>query len=435
MKVMIVGGGGREHALAWKLSLSPKVASIICIPGNGGTAATAKCRNIVVENYGQIVRRAVEEKVDLALIGPEVPLVDGLADLLRTEGISTLGPGKSAAALEGSKIHAKNFMRRHGIRTAESLRITGDEYERGRTYLETAEYPLVIKADGLAGGKGVSICNSQKEADRVLQHLLLEDSLGESGRSILIEQYLEGREASILVLCDGKRALPLVSAMDHKRIGEGDTGPNTGGMGAVAPNPYFTKEYERDFKEAILEPTLQGLREDGYDFRGVLFFGLMLNGGKNYLLEYNVRFGDPETQAVLPLLEDDLAPLLLEAAEGRLVDPRLRFKAGASCNVVLASGGYPGSYSKGFPITIGEEKEAAPFDSGSDGGEEGPLSPQLQKGDIVTFISGAELREGVLRTAGGRVLSVPGTGKDADDARAKAYGLVSRIHFKNSYYR
>lgn len=419
MKIMIVGGGGREHALAWKLAKSPLVDTILCIPGNGGTEATPKCRNIVLEKHEQQVQKAVEERVDLAVIGPELPLMAGLADLLRKAGIPTLGPGKDGAALEGSKIHAKNFMKRHGIRTAEAQRFSSGEYKKAQEYLHSAEYPLVIKADGLAGGKGVTVCSCPEEAAEALEDLFLRNSLGESGHSVLVEQYLEGNEASILVLCDGKRALPFVSAMDHKRIGDGDTGPNTGGMGAVAPNPHFTAEYERDFTEAILEPTLEGLRAEGIDFRGVLFFGLMLKGGKNYLLEYNVRFGDPETQAILPLLEDDLAPILMEAAEGRLERRSLGYKTGASCNVVLASGGYPGSYSTGFPIMKGEE----------------PFTCREEREDTVPFIAGAEMREGVLYTSGGRVLSVTGTGEDAAAAADKAYALASRIHFRGSYYR
>lgn len=416
--LMIVGGGGREHALAVKLSESPEVGRILCVPGNGGTALTEKCENLEIREPEALVLTAVEKKIDLAVIGPEVPLVEGIADRFREAGVPCFGPGAKAAVLEGSKVFAKDFMRRHGVRTAGSRRFSRENLEETLKYLGSAEYPLVIKADGLAAGKGVSICDGPVEAEKVLRALFEEDHLGESGRSVLVEEFLEGREVSVLVLCDGKTALPLLSAMDHKRVGDGDTGPNTGGMGVVAPNPFFTREYEEDFHEHILTPSLRGLRAEGLDFRGVIFFGLMLQEGRCYILEYNVRFGDPETQAVLPLLEDDLFPLLMETAEGRLIKRKLSYRGGAACNVVLASEGYPGTYRKGLPVRLPRELRG--------------FSPGME---TPVYIAGAELHDNTLRTSGGRVLSVTGMAEDLPGARRKAYEAVERIEFEGKYYR
>lgn len=416
--VMVVGSGGREHALALKLAESPEVDQILCVPGNGGTASTVKCENLDIREMDAQVRAAVDRRVDLAMIGPEVPLVEGIADRLRAAGIATFGPGSEAARLEGSKVFAKDFMRLHGVRTAGSRRFSREEIEEALEYLKTAEYPLVIKADGLAAGKGVSICDGPVEAEKVLRALFQEDHLGESGHSVLVERFLDGREVSVLVLCDGRTALPLLSAMDHKRVGDGDTGPNTGGMGVVAPNPFFSGEFEGDFEEHILNPTLRGLREENLDFRGVIFFGLMLMEEKCYLLEYNVRFGDPETQAVLPLLEDDLFPLLMEVAEGRLRSRRLSYRGGVACNVVAASAGYPGAYRKGLPIVLPRGfYEYSP-------GAETPV-----------YIAGAELKDSKLRTSGGRVLSVTGLGADLEAARQKAYEALELIEFEGKFFR
>lgn len=423
MKIMVVGKGGREHALAWKFSQSGDVESILCVPGNAGTLATPKCQNFIAEDQDSHVKAALSHEIDLAVIGPEVPLVQGLADDLRAAGIPTLGPGAEAALLEGSKVLAKEFMERHNIRTAAYRRFQQDEYDQAVDYLQSAEYPLVVKADGLAAGKGVSICSAPDEAVKVLHGLFREESLGESGHSVLIEQFLQGKEASVLVLCDGKTALPLMSAMDHKRIGDHDTGANTGGMGVVAPNPFFTPEYQKDFQEAILDPTLKGLQEDEYDFRGIIFFGLMLQGGKNYLLEYNVRFGDPETQAILPMLKDDLAHLLLEVAEGRLRKRELNYNGGAACNVVLSSGGYPSSYETGFPISI-ENGTGLKANSVSAKGAALPV-----------FMAGVRQENDGLYTDGGRVLSVTGIGSDYKGAREQVYSALPKIVYEGRYYR
>ncbi|MDY7028399.1 MAG: phosphoribosylamine--glycine ligase [Spirochaetota bacterium] len=418
MKIMVIGSGGREHALCWKLSRSPQVESIICAPGNGGTANTPRCSNLDAVEVEEQVRAAVDERIDLVIIGPEAPLVDGLADLMRAEGIPTVGPGSDAAVLEGSKAAAKEFMVRHGIRTAEYRRFEREEGAAARDYVRSAAYPLVIKADGLAAGKGVTICETVEEALATIRRLFEDDFLKESGRTIVIEQFLDGREVSILTLCDGSRGIPLISAMDHKRIGENDIGPNTGGMGAIAPNPFFTKELREDFEEAILKPTLRGLKADGLDYRGIIFFGLMLHGDRNYLLEYNVRFGDPETQAVLPLLDEDLADLMLRTAEGRLEERSLNYLGGAACNVVMASGGYPGKYEVGEPIRFSI-----------------PASGEQDLPGVSFFIAGARQRNGVLETSGGRVLSVTGIGDTPEEALARAYEAAGAVDFKGKYLR
>lgn len=418
MKVMVIGSGGREHALCWKLSRSPQVESIICAPGNGGTANAPMCSNLDAVEAEEQVRAAVDERIDLVIIGPEAPLVDGLADLMRAEGIPTVGPGSDAAVLEGSKAAAKEFMVRHGIRTAEYRRFEREEGAAARDYVRSSAYPLVIKADGLAAGKGVTICETVEEALATIRRLFEDDFLKESGRTIVIEQFLDGREVSILTLCDGSRGIPLISAMDHKRIGENDTGPNTGGMGAIAPNPFFTEELREDFEKAILKPTLRGLKADGLDYRGIIFFGLMLHGDRNYLLEYNVRFGDPETQAVLPLLNEDLADLMLRTAEGRLEERPLNYLGGAACNVVMASGGYPGKYEVGEPIRFSI-----------------PASGEQDLPGASFFIAGARQRNGVLETSGGRVLSVTGIGDTPEEARARAYEAAGAVDFKGKYLR
>lgn len=417
MKVMVIGNGGREHALCWKLAQSPSVESIVCVPGNGGTQNSPKCRNQVIETAEAQVSAAADQGMDLVVIGPEAPLVDGLADKLRAAGIPTVGPGRAGAVLEGSKAAAKEFMVRHGIRTPAYRRFTKEEQKTAEDYLRAAGYPLVIKADGLAAGKGVTICETADSALNTLKDLFEGNILKESGHTIVVEQFLRGKEVSVLTLCDGHSVLPLMSAMDHKRIGENDTGPNTGGMGAIAPNPFFTGEYQEDFRESILNPTLEGLKKDGLDFRGIIFFGLILQEGKTYLLEYNVRFGDPETQAVLPLLNEDLAELLLELAEGRLRKRTLSYRGGASCNVVMASGGYPGKYDIDKPVTI-----TYPFSAS--GGS-----------DTALFIAGARGQDGELYTSGGRVLSVTGIGETLEEARARAYTAAEKVSFSGKYYR
>ncbi len=416
MRVMVVGGGGREHALCWKLGQSPRVEKILCTPGNGGTAGTPKCKNYPLASLQEQVQLAVDNEVDLAVIGPEGPLVMGMADILREAGIPTVGPGKTAAALEGSKAFAKDFMMRHGVKTAGYRCFHKSEFQEALQYLEAIEYPVVLKADGLAAGKGVTIHKTKAEAHAQLHDLFIDDVLGESGHTVLIEKFIKGREVSMIVLLDGTQVLPLISAMDYKRVGEHDTGLNTGGMGAISPNPFYTDRHRRKFEESILHPTIEGLKRENLDYRGVLYFGLMMTEEDVYLLEYNVRFGDPETQAIIPMLEEDLAPLLYDLALGQLHEVPLRCYDGAACSVVVASGGYPGEYRTGIPIQI-----------------DLPIAASI-------FIAGAQERDeesgaGRLYTSGGRVLSVTGMDRDLTSACRQAYAALENIYFDGRYYR
>jgi phosphoribosylamine---glycine ligase len=416
MRVMLIGGGGREHALAWKLAQSARVEEILCVPGNGGTAGTPKCRNYPAGSLDEQVQLAIDKKVDYVLIGPELPLVKGMGDKLRAAGIPAVGPDAAAAKLEGSKAFAKDFMKRYGVNTSGYKTFHKEQYEEALQYLQAQKYPLVLKADGLAAGKGVTIAATKEAAQQTLGALFVDESLGESGHTVVIEEFLPGREVSVIVLLDGRHVLSLVSAMDHKRIGENDTGPNTGGMGAIAPNPFYTAEYQRKFEEIILLPTIEGITREGWDYRGALYFGLMMTEEDVYLLEYNVRFGDPETQAIIPLLEEDLAQLLYDLSRSTLDGTPLSFYEGTACNVVMASAGYPSEYQCGFPIQI-----------------DLPINSSI-------FIAGAAEREdedgvGRLYTSGGRVLSVTGLGKDPLEACREAYVALEKIYFEGRYYR
>ncbi|MFW5710496.1 MAG: phosphoribosylamine--glycine ligase [bacterium] len=416
MRVMVVGGGGREHALAWKLALSGRVEEILCVPGNGGTAGTPKCTNYPAGSFDEQVQLAVDKEVDFVIIGPELPLVMGMADKLRKAGIPAVGPEASAAKLEGSKAFAKDFMRRYGVNTAGYRTFHKGQLKAALQYLEQLDYPVVLKADGLAAGKGVTIPKSRDEAESTLRSLFEENALGESGHTVVIEEFVPGREVSVIVLLDGNHVLPMISAKDHKRIGENDTGPNTGGMGAIAPNPFYTAKYRKKFEKHILIPTMEGIRQEGWDYRGALYFGLMMTKDDVFLLEYNVRFGDPETQAIIPLLKEDLSQLLYDISLGRLDGTPLSFYEGTACNVVMASSGYPGEYESGFPIQI-----------------DLPISSSI-------FVAGAREQEeeaGVRRlyTCGGRVLSVTGIGKNPQDACREAYVALENIYFEGRYYR
>ncbi|HMB20244.1 MAG TPA: phosphoribosylamine--glycine ligase [Spirochaetota bacterium] len=416
MKVMVVGQGGREHALCWKLAQSYRVEKIFCTPGNGGTAGTPKCKNYPLDSLEEQVQLAVDNEVDLAVIGPEGPLVMGIADILREAGIPTVGPGKSAAALEGSKAFAKDFMMRYGVKTSDYRRFHKSQLQEALQYLEAIEYPVVVKADGLAAGKGVTVHKTKAEAHAQLHALFVDEVLGESGHIVLVEKFIWGREVSVIVLLDGTQVLPLISAMDYKRIGENDTGLNTGGMGAISPNPFYTEMYRKKFEEWILNPTIKGLQSENIDYRGVLYFGLMMTEEDVYLLEYNVRFGDPETQAIIPMLEEDLAPLLHDLALGQLHEAPLRCYDGAACSVVVASRGYPGEYRSGIPIQI-----------------DLPIAASI-------FVAGAQERDeesGARRlyTSGGRVLSVTGVDRDLTSACRQAYTALENIYFEGRYYR
>ncbi|MDB2085135.1 phosphoribosylamine--glycine ligase [Clostridium paraputrificum] len=409
MKLLLVGSGGREHAIAWKLAQSPKVDKIYVVPGNGGTALENKCENINITDIDKLVEFAKNNDIHLTVVGPEDPLTKGITDKFKAEGLRCFGPDSEGAKLEGSKSFSKFFMKKYGVKTAEYEVFTNPE--EALSYLYDCQYPIVIKADGLAAGKGVVICESKKDAMKAVQNLMIDDAFNGAGQKIVVEEFLEGVEASILSICDGKRIIPFISAKDHKQIYDGGKGPNTGGMGVLAPNPYVTSEVMRDFEDNIMANTLRGIQEEGFDFKGIIFFGLMITKKGVYLLEYNVRMGDPETQSVLHLMESDLYEVIEAAMDERLNEIQVEWKDEVCINVVLASSGYPGSFPKGFPITIDESIK-----------------------DNV-FLAGVKLEKGVLKTSGGRVLSVIGTGKTLEEAREEAYRNVELVDFMGAYYR
>lgn len=409
MKILLIGSGGREHTLAWKMAQSRKVEKIFVAPGNGGTAIADKCENINITDMDELIKFAKKECIDLTVVGPEDPLTNGVVNKFKKEGLKIFGPAENGARLEGSKSFSKDFMKKYGVKTAEYATFT-DVYEALK-YLETCTYPIVVKADGLAAGKGVIICENKEEAIAAVNECMVDEKFGSAGNKIVIEEFLEGIEASILSITDGKTIIPFLSGKDHKQIFDGGKGPNTGGMGVMAPNPYITEEAMKDFEENIMAKTLYGIREEGFDFKGIIFFGIMITKKGVYLLEYNVRMGDPETQSVLYLMESDLVELIEAALREELDKATVKWKDGVCINVVLASKGYPGDFVKGYEITIDEKVK-----------------------DKV-FLAGAKFEDGVLKTNGGRVLSVIGCGKDIDEARKEAYENIKYVNFKDSYCR
>ncbi len=408
MKLLITGGGGREHAMALKLSLSKNVETIFCAPGNGATERIDKCVNLRLDTLEDILSFAESKEIDLTIPGAETLLVEGIVDAFQAKGLPIFGPHREAAMLEGSKGYAKGFMKKYGIRTA-NYQIFNSSDEALR-YIDKADFPIVVKADGLAAGKGVLICNSKDEALEGVKKIMVDGTFGEAGRSIVIEDYLEGVEASILSVFDGKNIIPFISAKDHKKIGEGEMGLNTGGMGVIAPNPHMTDSVFQDFYTQILNPTLMGLKNEKLEFSGIIFFGLMITLKGIYLLEYNLRMGDPETQAVLPLLESDFLNILSLSIKGNLESKDIVWSGEHSCAVVQVSGGYPEKYEKGYEIHGADE-------------------------DQLVYISGAERRRDRLYTSGGRVLTVVGTADSARGAREAVYQRLDKIHFKDHYYR
>ncbi|ATD54785.1 phosphoribosylamine--glycine ligase [Clostridium chauvoei] len=409
MKLLLIGSGGREHALAWKLAKSEKVSKIFVSPGNGGTAILDKCENIDIIDINDLIVFAKENNIDLTIVGPEDPLTKGIVDLFKKEGLRIFGPDKNGAKLEGSKSYSKDFMKKYGVKTAE-YEVFYDS-DKALKYLENCSYPIVIKADGLAAGKGVCICETKKDAKDTIKSFMIDDVFSGAGNKVVIEEFLEGVEASILSITDGKTIIPFLSAKDHKQIFDGGKGPNTGGMGVLAPNPYVTDEVQKDFEENIMNRTLEGIKKEGFDFKGIIFFGLMINKKGTYLLEYNVRMGDPETQSVLYLMESDLLELIEAALDENLENQEVKWNAGTCVNVVLASKGYPGVFKKGYEINIKEEIK-----------------------DKV-FIAGAKLEDRVLKTNGGRVLSVIGLGETIEEARKEAYKNIESVEFIEKYYR
>lgn len=409
MKVMVVGGGGREHAIIKKIKKSPKVDEIYALPGNGGIAADATCVDIGAKDLDNIVKFAKDNQIGFAVVAPDDPLVLGLVDLLQAEGIPCFGPNKDAAIIEGSKAFSKDLMKKYGIPTAEYATFT--DMEDALLYLDTCKIPVVVKADGLALGKGVIIAETLEEAKKAVRDMMEDKVFGESGSVVVIEEFLTGPEVSVLTFTDGKTLIPMVSSMDHKRALDGDKGLNTGGMGTVAPNPYYTAEIASRCEEEIFLPTMIAMNRECRSFSGCLYFGLMLTEDGPKVIEYNCRFGDPETQVVLPLLDSDLFDIMVHVSEGTLDEADVNFADDAACCVVMASEGYPKSYEKGFEIKIAEDVE-----------------------DV--YVAGAKLSaDGKLLTNGGRVLGVTERGGDIGEAIEKAYQSVKKVSFDNAYYR
>ena len=411
MKVLVIGSGGREHAICGKLKESPLVDKLYCAPGNAGIAEIAEIVPIKAMELEKITAYAKENAMDLVFVAPDDPLAAGLVDMLEAEGVKAFGPRKNAAIIEGSKAFSKAFMMRHGIPTAKYE--VFDNYDKARAYLESAEdFPVVLKADGLALGKGVIICPDRDSAFKALDDMMLSKVFGGAGNTVVIEEFLTGREMTVLAFTDGKCVRCMPASQDHKKAYDGDKGLNTGGMGAFAPTPVYTKEIERETLENIVYPTIKGLNEEGRTFKGVIYFGLMATDKGVKVIEYNARFGDPETQAVLPLLKTDLMEIVLAVTEERLDTVDIEWKDGAALTVVAASGGYPENVVKGYPITLGE------FSS-----------------DVILYHAGTAYKDGVLVTNGGRVFALTALGADIAAARKKVYAEIDKISFKDMRYR
>lgn len=409
MKIMVVGSGGREHAIIKKLKQSDGVDKIYALPGNGGISDDALCVNIRATDIERIVRFAEETGIDYAVVAPDDPLVLGCVDALEAAGVPCFGPCANAAVIEGSKVFSKNLMKKYNIPTAAYETFASAEEALG--YLDGARMPAVIKADGLALGKGVIIAGTRDEARAAVNEIMLDKKFGKSGDSIVIEEYLTGPEVSVLAFTDGKTIVPMVSSMDHKRALDGDLGPNTGGMGTVAPNPYYTEKIADRCMNEIFMPTVKAMNAEGRTFKGCLYFGLMLTQDGPKVIEYNCRFGDPETQVVLPLLESDLLKIMTAVTNGTLEDCEVRFSNKSAACVIMASKGYPVKYEKGYEINIPSDLTES------------------------VYVAGAEKRDGKMITNGGRVIGVTATADTLKEAVAAAYEKVGRISFKNAYYR
>ncbi|MBN2168273.1 MAG: phosphoribosylamine--glycine ligase [Actinobacteria bacterium] len=413
MKVMVIGGGGREHALGWKLSMSNTVNDLLFVPGNGGMEELGECIKADILNLDSVADIAVQRGVDLTIVGPEEPLVKGIVDHFNEKGLKIFGPTGRAAQVEGSKHFAKSILERHGIPTGEA-RLFGS-FDEASAYAKSLTPPIVVKADGLAAGKGVIIAESIDEAVSALSDCLVDKVFGESGDQVLIEEYLEGPEVSILTLSDGKGTSHMVASQDHKKAYDGDTGPNTGGMGAYSPVPLLDKQTESYIHRNVMDATIAGMSEDGIPYKGVLYGGLILTSDGPKVLEYNVRFGDPETQAVLPRLKSDLIPGIVATMDGTMSDTSMQWLDNYCVCVVIASGGYPGKYNKGIPIT---GLKAAASDS-----------------NVEVFHAGTKNEDGKIVTAGGRVLNVVARGSSFEEARGLAYQSIRMIDFENMQYR
>lgn len=414
MKVLVVGGGGREHAICWKISKSSKVSKIYCAPGNAGIAEVAECVNIKAMEFDKLAAFAKDNQIDLTVVGMDDPLVGGIVDVFEAEGLRVFGPRKNAAILEGSKAFSKDLMKKYHIPTAAYETFTSPE--EAKKYLETSKYPIVLKADGLALGKGVLICETKEDAMAGVNELMLDKKFGSAGNTIVVEEFMTGREVSVLSFVDGNTIKIMSSAQDHKRAKDGDQGLNTGGMGNFSPSPFYTDEVDAFCKKYVYQATVDAMKAEGRPFKGVIFFGLMLTPEGPKVLEYNARFGDPEAQVVLPRMKNDIIDVMEACVDGRLDTIDLQFEDNAAVCVVLASDGYPVSYEKGFPITGFEKFEG--------------------KDDYYCFHAGTAFdKEGRIVTNGGRVLGITATGKDLKEARAKAYEATEWIDFANKYMR
>lgn len=410
MRVLVIGSGGREDAIAYALNKSSKVDELYCLPGNPGMGEIATLINGSVEDLDFILKTVEDLKIDFTVIGPEVPLCMGLSDLLESHGHKVFGPTKVAATLEGSKAFSKDFMKRHNIPTAEYVEV--DEYEKAVESLKNFTYPLVIKADGLAAGKGVVICEDEETALKTLKEFMLDKTLNNAGSKLVIEEFLKGFECSLLCFTDGETIIPMPTVKDHKQIYDNNKGPNTGGMGTVSPNP-FMPDFSKEMLDSILIPFINGLKEDNMDYRGVIFIGLMIKDNKAKVLEFNVRFGDPETQSIMLRLESDLFDIMYATSTKNLKDISVKWNDDTVCTLVLASGGYPGSYPKGLEI-----KNLDKLDD-----------------DIIVFHAGTKIVDNKLLTNGGRVLNICAKGNNLQEARAKVYKAAEVIDFEGKYYR
>ena len=410
MNILVIGGGGREHAIIQKLKEDPRVEKIFALPGNGGIAADAICLGGSAVDIPAAVAAARDNSIDFVVVAPDDPLVLGMVDALEAEGFLCFGPRKNAAVIEGSKAFSKDLMKKYGIPTAAYETFT--DLSRALAYVEACPRPTVVKADGLALGKGVLICETRKEAREAVRSMMEGRLFGDSGATVVIEEFLTGPEVSVLSFTDGETVVPMVSSMDHKRALDGDQGLNTGGMGTVAPNPYYTSEIAAECMEKIFLPTIRAMKAEGRPFKGCLYFGLMLTAEGPRVIEYNCRFGDPETQVVLPLLESSLLEIMMAVSKGTLAETEVKFSQKSACCVILASRGYPQKYDKGFPITL-----------------------PATEADERIYIAGATEKNGKLLTSGGRVLGAAAVAEDLPAAIGKAYALADRIHFDNAFCR
>ena len=410
MKIMVIGGGGREDAIIKKISENKNIEKIYALPGNGGIMGEATCVDIGAEEIYKARDFAVKEKIDFAIVAPDDPLAMGAVDILEEAGIKCFGPDKSAAEIESSKVFAKNLMKKYNIPTAEYEVFS--EIDSAMEYVKTCKIPIVIKADGLAKGKGVIIAMDRDSAISAIKEIMQDKKFGDSGNEIVVEEFLEGPEVSVLSFTDGKTIVPMISSMDHKRANDGDKGHNTGGMGCIAPNPFYTEKIAKRCLDEIFVPTIDAMNKEGRTFKGCLYFGLMITEDGPKVIEYNCRFGDPETQVVLPLLESDLLEIMIAVREGRLSEDIVKFSKKSACCVVMASGGYPNEYEKGYEIKIGEISD-----------------------NSIVYIAGAKRKDDKLITNGGRVLGLTAIDDTLEGAVSDAYDNIEKISFKKAYYR